>query len=65
MTKVKQLKQGANYPIQEVNAAKIAFAQLRRYKVVKNPCPECGCELKEKMSGVVCSNTKCDYWFCF
>lgn len=26
-------------------------------------CPDCGGKIKEKMSGVEC--TECDYWFCF
>ncbi len=38
-------------------------------KKVTDPCPECKCQLVGKglrRGGViVCSNPKCDYWFCY
>ena len=27
-------------------------------------CPKCGAAITEKWSGVECSSTKCDWWFC-
>ena len=41
---------------------KMTAKELKHKRAAK--CPECKSELKEKMSGVECSNPKCNYWFC-
>lgn len=28
-------------------------------------CPECGSKIKIKWSGIECSNSNCDWWFCY
>ena len=33
-------------------------------RLVSDPCPECGAQLKDKRSGGVCCPS-CAYWFCF